>query len=209
MVKRGARQGCCAFVIIGFALHDAADKRIFDYETPQAEAHEIRAKNINPYLVDAADIVLANRRAPLSAALPIVFGSMPNDGGHLLLLPEEKADFLAREPKAAPWIRQYLGSVEFINGKERWCLWLVGVSPNELRSMPLVLECIEAVHRSRLASSRPTTLELAATPTLFGEVRQPTGRYLAIPKTSSERRSYIPMAFLQPKHHCKHRAIHD
>lgn len=185
-------------VIIGFALHDAADKRIFDYETPQAEAHEIRAKNINPYLVDAADIVLANRRAPVSAALPIVFGSMPNDGGHLLLLPEEKADFLAREPKAAPWIRQYLGSVEFINGKERWCLWLVGVSPNELRSMPLVLECVEAVRRSRLASSRPTTLELAATPTLFGEVRQPTGRYLAIPKTSSERRSYIPMAFLQP-----------
>jgi restriction-modification enzyme MmeI-like protein len=184
-------------VIIGFALHDAAEKRIFDYETPQAEAHEIKAKNINPYLVDAANAVLPNRRSPVSEGPPIVFGSMPNDGGYLLLSSEEKADLLAREPKAASLIRKYIGSVGFINGLERWCLWLVGVSPDDLRAMPALVKRMEAVRRSRLASSRPTTRELAATPSLFGEIRQPTGAYLAIPKTSSELRAYIPMAFLQ------------
>lgn len=184
-------------VIVGFALHDTPDKRLFDYETPQAEGHEVKAKNINTYLVDAADAVLPNRRAPLSVAPPIMFGSMPNDAGHLVLSPEEKAELLAREPKAAAWIKQVLGSVEFINGLERWCLWLVGISPDELRSMPAVLERVEAVRRRRLASTRPTTRELAKTPMFFGEIRHPTSRYLAIPKTSSELRNYIPMAFLE------------
>lgn len=185
-------------VIVGFALHDAPDKRLFVYETPQAEAHEIKAKNINPYLVDAADTVLPNRRAPLSAAPPIVFGSMPNDGGHLLLSPEERAVLLARDPKAAPWVKRLLGSVEFINGQDRFCLWLGGITPDELRVMPAVLERIEAVRYARLASARPTTRELAATPAVFGEIRQPKNRYLAIPKTSSELRIYIPIAFLEP-----------
>ena len=184
-------------VIIGFALHDATEKRLFDYETPQAEAHEVKAKNINPYLVDAADAVLPNRRAPLSEAPPIVFGSMPNDGGHLLLSPEEKAELLAREPKAAFWIKRVLGSVEFINGQERFCLWLVGISPDELRSMPAVLERVEAVRRHRLASTRPTTRELATTPMFFGEIRHPAdGHYLLIPSVSSERRPYIPIGFM-------------
>ena len=184
-------------VIIGFALHDAAEKRIFDYETPQAEAHEIKAKGINPYLVDAANAVLANRRSPVSEGLPIVFGSMPNDGGYLLLSPEEKAELLAREPKAAVWIKQVLGSVEFINGQERFCLWLVGIPPDELRSMPAVLERVEAVRRHRLASTRPTTQELAKTPMFFGEIRHPAdGHYLLIPSVSSERRPYIPIGFM-------------
>jgi hypothetical protein len=160
-------------VIIGFALHDTTDKRLFDYETPQAEAHEIKAKNINPYLVDAADIVLQNRRTPISSVPPIVFGSMPNDGGHLLLSAEEKAILLAREPRAKRWIRRLLGSEEFINKGERWCLWLVGISPDELRAMPAVLERVEAVRRDRLESTRPTTRELAKTPTIFGEIRHP------------------------------------
>jgi hypothetical protein len=185
-------------VIIGFALHDIADKRLFDYETLQGEPHEIKAKNINPYLVDAADIVLHNRGTPVSSGPPIVFGSMPNDGGNLMLSPEEKDALLKQEPKAAKWIRPILGSVEFINSKDRFCLWLVGISPQELRAMPAVLERVEAVRVGRLGSTRPTTQGLAATPTLFGEMRQPAGRYLAIPKTSSESRAYIPMAFLKP-----------
>jgi hypothetical protein len=184
-------------VIVGFAPHDASDKRLFDYETPQAEAHEVKAKNINPYLVDAADAVLANRRAPISEAPPIVFGSMPNDGGHLLLTSEEKAVLLAREPKAKRWIRRLLGSEEFINSKERWCLWLAGISPDQLRTMPAVLERVDAVRRYRLASARPTTRELAKTPTIFGEIRHPAhGDYLLIPSVSSERRPYIPIGLM-------------
>lgn len=185
-------------VIIGFALHDCTDKRIFDYETVKADPHEIKAKNINPYLVDAPDSVLPNRNNPISAVPPIVFGSMPNDGGYLMLSPEEKSDLLAHEPKATNWIKPLLGSVEFINRKDRYCLWLVGISPEELRTMPAVLEQAEAIRHVRLARKRPNTQALAATPTLFGELRQPTNPYLAIPKTSSESRAYISMAFLQP-----------
>jgi N-6 DNA Methylase len=185
-------------VIIGFALHDCTDKQLFDYETLQAEPHAIRAKNINPYLVDAPDIVLQNRRTAMASAPPIVFGSMPNDGGHLILSPNGKDTLLAREPKAARWIKPILGSVEFINREDRYCLWLVGISPQELRTMPAVLERVEAVRSERLDSTRETTQGLASTPALFGEIRQPTSQYLAIPKTSSESRAYIPMAFLQP-----------
>jgi hypothetical protein len=91
-----------------------------------------------------------------------------------------------------------LGSEELINAKERSCLWLADISPDELREMPVLLKKIEAVRRYRLASMRPNTRELAEIPTLFGEIRQPKNQYLAIPKTSSERRAYIPIAFLQP-----------
>ena len=185
-------------VIIGFALHDTEDKRIFDYETLQAEPREIKANRVNPYLIDAPQAVLANRRSAIADVPPISFGSMPNDGGNLLLSSEEKTALLAQEPKAAQWIRQILGSEEFINAKERSCLWLVGISPDELHSMPIFVKKVEAVRRYRLASARSTTRELAAIPTLFGEIRQPGNPYLAIPKTSSERRAYIPMAFLQP-----------
>jgi hypothetical protein len=123
---------------------------------------------------------------------------MPNDGGHLMLSPDERDTLLAHEPKAAKWIKPILGSVEFINREDRYCLWLVGISPQELRAMPAVLKRVADVRAERLDSTRVTTKGLAATPALFGEIRQPTSRYLAIPKTSSESRAYIPMAFLQP-----------
>ena len=182
--------------IASFALHDTTNKHIFDYETPQAEAHEVKVKNINPYLVDASDIVLKSRQEPLSNALPIAFGSMPNDGGYLLLSSEEKANLIELDPNSIRWIRRLFGSNEFINNKELWCLWLVNISPNELRSMPTIMRRVESVRCHRLKSSRPTTQELARTPSLFGEIRQPNTGYLAIPKTSSEGRSYIPIGFL-------------
>lgn len=184
-------------VIIGFGLSDAAEKWLFDYDTPQSEPHAIRATNINAYLVDAPDVVLENRRAALCQVPTIVFGSMPNDGGHLLLSPREREDLLAREPACARWLRRIYGSDEFINNGERWCLWLVDCPPNELRAMPAVLERVEAVRQYRLGSTRATTRELAATPTLFGEIRQPAdGIYLLIPSVSSERRFYVPIGFM-------------
>lgn len=153
--------------------------------------------NINPYLVEGADLVLENRRKPLCSVAEISFGSMPNDGGYLLLSQEDKKSLSGAEPIAEKWLRPYLGSEEFINGIERWCLWLNGISPDELKKMPLVLQRVNGVKTTRIASKREATQELAATPTLFGENRQPTGSYLAIPKTSSERRQFIPIAFLK------------
>ncbi|MCK6407149.1 MAG: hypothetical protein L6Q60_14210 [Rhodocyclaceae bacterium] len=186
-------------VIIGFALHDATNKTLFDYETLQGEPHAIKAANINPYLVEGDDAALPNRRRHFDPdTQPIAFGSMPNDGGHLLLTADERLELIAAEPLAKQWLRPIVGSEEYINGIERWCLWLGGISPAELRAMPNVRRRVEAVRQQRLGSTRETTNRLADTPALFGEIRQPATNYLAVPKTSSERRAYIPIGFLPP-----------
>ena len=183
-------------VIIGFALHDMPEKRLFDYETPQAEAHEIKAKNINPYLVDAADLVLSRRSSPLCAAPSLAYGSKPADGGNLLFSATERADFLNKEPAAAQYIKRFMGSEEFINNIERYCLWLADCPPDKLRKMPEVMGRVEKVKAMRLGSRKGPTRALADTPTVFTEMRQPTKDYLAIPEVSSESRKYIPIGFV-------------
>ena len=185
-------------VIIGFGTTDTPDKRIYDYEHDANTPTVIAAKNISPYLVDGPDAVVVNRSRPLCVVPEVSFGSMPNDGGHLLLDDEARTDLINREPGAAQFIRRTLGSEEFIHNISRWCLWLVGASPTLLRDMPEVRKRIEAVRLKREASTREATQRLALTPSLFGAIRQPAKRYLGIPKTSSENRRYIPMAFLEP-----------
>jgi hypothetical protein len=183
-------------VIIGFGLEDVPNKIIFEYENIKGEPHAVSAVNVNPYLVDALDVVLENRRTPICPVPPISFGSMPNDGGHLLLSDDEKTALLLAEPESAPWIRPFLGADEFINNLPRWCLWLEDCPPNVLRSLPEVSKRVAAVKALRLASNREATRELAATAALFGEIRQPLGNYVLIPRHSSERRQFVPMGFL-------------
>ncbi len=170
-------------------------KRLYDYETPAAEAVEFGVRNINPYLVDAADVVITSRTTPLNDAPPIAYGSMANDGGYLLLADADKDALLTLEPRAKKFIRRLLGSQEFINGEQRWCLWLKDASPAELRAVPEVMKRVEQVKKYRLVSKRATTRELAQTPSLFAEIRQPTTHYLLIPGVSSENRRYIPIGF--------------
>lgn len=186
-------------VIIGFALHDATDKRIFDYETQQSEPHEIKAKNINPYLVDAPDVVISRRSTPICAVPEIGIGNKPIDGGHYLFTPEERDDFLKEEPAAATYFRRWLGSDEFINGYDRWCLWLGDCPPDILRGMPEAMKRVEAVRHVRLASKSAPTRKLADTPTRFHVENMPKSKYLVIPEVSSERRHYIPIGFLEPE----------
>ncbi len=174
-------------VIIGFAFFDADQKIIFDYEHIKGESHPLVVQNINPYLVDAADLVLTSRRTPICRVPEIVFGNMPNDGGQLLLEDNEKQFLLEKEPMAGKWIRPFLGAEEFINGESRWCLWLEGMNPQELRSLPEVSKRVAAVKRLREESPREATRDLAKFPTLFGERRQPKESYILIPRHSSER----------------------
>lgn len=183
-------------VIIGFGAFDVEKKIIYEYEDIRGDAHAVAATNINPYLVDAPDAHLSNRRQPISHIPEIVFGNMPNDGGNLLMTDAEKNELLLKEPAAEKFIRPFMSAYEFINNEPRWCLWLLDVSPHELRQLPEISLRVHAVKQLREASNRPATRELAAFPTLFGEIRQPINRYLAIPKTSSERRNFIPIAFL-------------
>ena len=186
-------------VVIGFGLRPSATRTLFEYDTVDGEPHGLLTANINPYLVDAPNVLLPSRRSPICAVPPIVFGSMANDGGHLLLDDGERSALLAAEPQAGPWIRRFLGADEFINGLSRWCLWLVDCPPAALRAMPNVMARVQAVKRHREASARAATQALAATPSLFGEIRQPAGRYLLVPCHSSERRDIIPIGFLEPK----------
>jgi hypothetical protein len=183
-------------VIVGFGAFDAPAKRLYEMDDAGRMTMSRDLANISPYLLPGGDVVVGARSAPLCAVPEIVFGSMPNDGGHLMLSAAERDELLAREPGAGKFVRPLLGADEFLNGVPRYCLWLVDISPKELRAMPAVLARIEAVREQRAKSKREATRKLAVFPTLFGENRQPGGRYLAIPSVSSERRRYIPIAFL-------------
>ena len=181
-------------VIVGFANYDTTNKSIFEYEDIKGEAHEVKAKNINPYLVDAKDIFIEKRTKPISKVPKMSFGNMPLDGGHLLLSDEEKDEFLKKEPKAKKYILPLISAYEFLNGKSRWCLWLVDANPSELKQMPEVLKRIELVKKFRLDSVAPSTQKFAATPTLFRDRNRPK-TFIVVPRVSSERRPYIPFGF--------------
>ena len=181
-------------VIIGFGLDDSAPKQIFQQEGDHVSAHS--AVQINRYLVDAPDVAIVNRTKPICDVPDGIFGNMPNDGGHLLFSDDQKKSFLERQPEAEKFFRRFLGSEEFINGSSRWCLWLDGVAPSEFRPYRAILRQVELVREYRLASKRATTRELANTPALFGEIRQPDSDYILVPSVSSERRRYVPIGFV-------------
>ncbi len=186
-------------VIIGFGAFDVTGKRIFDYEADRNAPTQIAASNISPYLVEGGDLVVKSRTRPLCEEPEMHFGSMPNDGGHLLLTPQEKTEMLAEAPDAAAYLRRFVGAEEFLNGIERWCLWLKDAPSAVLRVLPAITRRIAAVREHREASTRETTNKLAAFPSLFAEIRQPDDRYILVPGVSSERRKYIPIGFLSPK----------
>lgn len=186
-------------VIIGFSPIPASDKRLFEYETPDSEPAELLVRTINPYLVDAAEIFLVKRMAPISDAPSMVFGSKAVDFGHFMLDADERANLIDNWPLAEKWIRPCLVGDDFLNGRKTWCLWLKEARPDELRKVPPVLDRIDAVRRERQISKKGPTRELAKRPTVFGEDRQPLTNYLVVPKVSSERRAYIPLGFLGPE----------
>ena len=179
-------------VIVGFSYQKQSENLLFLNETQVSNC-----KNINGYLVNAENVFIESRKKPLCSVPEMVFGSMPNDGGNLILSEEEYKDFIKNEPKAEKFIRFFLGAEEFINNKKRYCLWLVDANPMELTTMPEVMKRIEAVRKMRSESKREATNKLADYSHLFGEIRQPKeGEYLLIPRVSSENRRYVPMAFL-------------
>jgi hypothetical protein len=186
-------------VIIGFGPQEVSVKTIYEYPDNKAGPVPLVAKNISPYLVDAPDIVLSKATSSISAALPINKGSEATDFGHLILSDEEKNELAAKEPLSAQWLRPIIGGEELINNIPRWCLWLVGATPIQLRSMPLVMARVNKVKSARSTSGKARTREWSSSPTLFSENRQPDSDYLAIPKVSSEKRDTLPMGFV-PKH---------
>ncbi|WP_293871946.1 DNA methyltransferase [Flavobacterium sp.] len=187
-------------VIVGFANYDTSNKSIFEYENIKGEAHEIKAKNINAYLVDAKDIFIEKRRNSICNIPEIKFGSMPNDGGFLLLTNDEKIEFLKKEPNAEKYIKHLLSAKEFLNNENRWCFWLEDINPSDLKSLPETSKRVQNVKDYRNKSTRLATKKLADFPTLFGENRQPNSDFILIPRHSSENRKYIPLGFFNSEY---------
>ena len=180
-------------VIVGFSCSESVKEKTIYLNDSQS----IAASNINGYLIDSPDVFVESRKVPLSQVPEMLFGSMPNDGGNFILSEEEVAVMKSKYPESEKFIKKFLGAEEFINNKKRYCLWLVNASPAEMRKIPPIMERVANVQKLRSESKRAATQKLAATPTLFGEIRQPvSGTYLLVPSTSSEKRRYVPLGFL-------------
>lgn len=182
-------------VIIGFGVREAANPVMYEYDDIRGEPRAVPAKHINPYLVDAPDVVVRNRSKPLCDVPPMQYGSKPSDGGSFILSPEEKTQMLAKEPGAEKYLRRYVSGEDFLYGQERWCLWFVGAEPQELRALPEVMKRVELVKEFRSLSKAATTRNYPHH-TLFRQVTQPLSDYVLVPSTTSETRKYIPMGFL-------------
>jgi type I restriction-modification system DNA methylase subunit len=181
-------------VVIGFANFNINEKTIFEYEDIKGEPHELLVKNITPYLVEGNDIFISSRNKSICNVPEIVWGNKPVDGGHLLFTDEEKKDFINKEPNAEKFIKPLLSAKEFLKGENRWCLWLVGASPKEIREMPWVMERIKKVKEMRESSVDEGARKLALRPSQFRDLKNPES-FILIPSATSENRKYIPFGF--------------
>ena len=183
-------------VIIGFTKERIHSLRKFIYNNSTRS----EATNINGYLLDAPNVFIQSRGQPLhDEMLKMSKGSQPTDGGNLIMTAEEKEDLEKDYPITKKWIRRFMMGDDFINNRYRYCLWLKGVSPAEYRNIKPIVDRLERVRDTRRKSPTKSVQRDAETPMLFTQIRQPTTDYLVIPRVSSERRRYIPMAFMTPE----------
>lgn len=180
-------------VIIGFCISSPKQKPLlFDKGTVSEVC------NISPYLVEGPNILVKSRKNPISLVPKIIKGSIPVDGGNLIIEEADYNDFIVKEPAAIPYIKRYIGAREFLHNEPRYCLWLDKISPAELSKLPMVKERVKLTREFRLCSSKEATRKYADYPTRFMEIRQPNSNYIIIPSHSSEGRAYIPIGFVSP-----------
>lgn len=178
-------------VIIGFSFLKRSEKYLYENDIVK------KATNINPYLIDAPNVYIESHSSPLCKVPKMDFGSMPNDGGYLSnYSKEQKEEICKKYPNSNQLFKNIVGAEEFINNKERYCIWLKNVEPSVYKSNPIIIEAIKNVKELRENSNREATKKLAITPYLFGEIRQPDTDYLMVPRVSSEKRRYVPIGFL-------------
>ena len=168
-------------VIVGFSVaENKAQRRLYNSESLQF------VDTINPYLSEAPVVFIENRAKPICKVSEMSKGSIPVDDGNFFFTTDEKIKFLKTEPKAEKYIKKFYGAREFLHNEERWCLWLLDVSPNELKAMPKVLERVRKIQDFRSKSSKEATRKFADYPTRFMEIRQPKSQYVIVPSHSSE-----------------------
>ena len=182
-------------VIIGFEKGSQSLRKLFTYADIKAEPEERLVKNINPYLVAAPDLFVDKRMKPLADLPEVRFGSKPTDGGFLIVEPEDYDSVMA-DPIAAKYVRPFRMGRELIHGKDRWCLWLVDATPEELQVSQVLRERVDAVREFRLKSKKAPTRRKAETPHMFDENHQPEAGYVGVPSVFSERRQWATVAYL-------------
>ncbi|GMO23635.1 MAG: N-6 DNA methylase [Termitinemataceae bacterium] len=182
-------------VIVGFGVKDRKEKSIFTYSEVSSTPAEIRANQINAYLLDANNYFILSRSSPVCEVSPMNMGSSPIDDGNFLLDEREKAVIIKEAPGIKKVIKPFIGAYEFLNKIPRYCIWLRDVSPAAYADSKEIRKRLEAVKKFRMQSKRSKTLEAAEFPMLFGEIRQSETDYLLIPRVSSEKRRYIPIGF--------------
>ena len=180
-------------VIIGFCTASPKQKPLLYDKEIVSEVF-----NISPYLVEGPNILVKSRKNPISPVPKIIKGSIPVDGGNLIIEEADYNDFIAKEPAAIPYIKRYVGAREFLHNEPRYCLWLDKISPAELSKLPMVKERVRLTREFRSCSSKEATRKYADYPTRFMEIRQPSSNYIIIPSHSSEGRAYIPIGFVSP-----------
>lgn len=177
-------------VIISFAKFNRRNKVIYSDGTPKL------VQNINPYLTDGPNIVVRSRNKPLCKVPKMIYGNKPADGGHLIIEESDYDDFIKNNPTSIKMIRPLIGASEYIKGKKRYCLWLEGISPKEIKECPGVVERIRLCKENREASIAEGIRKFATTPTLFAQRTQPTDvDFIVVPRVSSQNRKYVPMGF--------------
>jgi len=176
-------------VIIGFSYVQGSNEIFYN-------SHVSIAHNINPYLLDAGNIIIKARNKPLGPVEPMRSGGKPVEGGHLIFTDNEKNEFVKKEPLSEKYFKRFTSGQSFLNGKMKWCLWLIDATPSDLQKMPLVKGQIEKVRQFRLSSKKEATRKGANFPQRFMEIKQPTADYLLIPLTTSRNREYVPIGYV-------------
>ncbi len=179
-------------IIVGFSVKSSEEKKRL-YASDRVQCVD----NINGYLLDAPDIFTERRTKPICSVPQVKRGNQPTDDGNLILTAEQRDELVAKEPAVGKYIRPYRMGKDFINRKPRFCIWLLGANPAEIKKCLDVMKRIQNVREFRLLSKKAATRIKADTPMLFDEIHECKTNYIAIPKISSENRRYIPMHYLK------------
>ena len=188
-------------IIVGFSF-EGHPKKLYIHKTPDSVESLIYPKNINAYLVDSPDVFVWNRSKPICSVPTIHIGNKPVDDGNYIFTNEEKEKFLKAEPQAKPYFHPFIGAQEFLHSEKRWCIWLGKLTFSDLQKLPECRKLVEKVRLFRLNSKSIPTQKLAETPTRFHVEIMPEGNSIVIPKTSSEKRLYLPLDFFGPDVFC-------
>jgi hypothetical protein len=147
--------------------------------------------NINPYLTEHEVSIVPARKKPLFTKIPMEYGVYYSKSEGLIVDAEAKRELLA-DGLPHHFVRRFLGSTEFINGKERFCLWISDEEVAQANSFEKVKSRIESVRLDRTETTDKAVNKLAARPHQFRERKGDEASKIFVPIVSSENREFFP-----------------